>query len=166
MSLNRRMQLLLGLGAVAALMGAQEEAQALTSTLEVTASVPDACTLDSGTIPFGTYNSGQTGTLDTTGGFNVECSSAADVHIKLDGGLHLSAGGNGRAMASPDTSDFLNYELYKGTAVGLTWTENLPIAYPLTSGTNSISVFGVILGSQIVAGGEYSDTVQITLTFD
>jgi spore coat protein U-like protein len=36
----------------------------------------------------------------------------------------------------------------------------------LSNGQNSVVVDGVIDGSQTVPGGEYSDTVQITLTFN
>jgi spore coat protein U-like protein len=161
----RRMQLLLGLAAVAALVGAQEEVAA--ATLEVTASVPDSCTVAGGTLAFGTINPGGPD-VPGSGQINIDCTSAAEnVAIALDGGLHHGAKNNGRAMKRSSSNDYLNYRLY---TAGLGQLREPDVAVPvsggLSNGQNSVVVDGVIDGSQTVPGGEYSDTVQITLTFN
>jgi spore coat protein U-like protein len=163
MLLNRRVKLMLGSAALVALASAQGEVAA--ATLEITATVPNACTVESGTVEFGEYVSGQ-GTTDQAlgGGFNVQCSSAASVQISLDGGLHLGQGTNGRSMASPSSNDFLDYDLYKG-GTSTKWDPNLALPFTLISGSNPIGVDGRIPENQFIGGGEYSDTVQITLTF-
>jgi spore coat protein U-like protein len=164
MLLNRHVQML-GLVAVAAVASAQEQAAA--ATLEITATVPNACTVQSGSVAFGTYVSGQQSSLDATGGgFSVECSSGAEVEISLDGGLHEGSGGNGRAMSSPTSGDFLNYHLYRGPGFSTQWDPSLLLPFTLINGSNPIEVNGLISADQSIGGGEYSDTVQITLTFN
>jgi spore coat protein U-like protein len=87
MLLNRQVQTMLGFVAVAALASTQDQVAA--ATLEVTATVPNACTVESGSLDFGTYQAGpQAPSVPGSGGFNVQCTLPASVEIKLDGGLN------------------------------------------------------------------------------
>jgi len=161
MLLKRPVQML-GFVAVVALASAQEVAAA---SLEVTATVPNACTVDSGDLQFGEYLSGG-GSVQATGGFNVQCTAPASVLIALDGGLHNGQGNNTRAMSSPSSNDFLDYLLYQAPGFTTVWQPGDALEYPVVQGANQIQVNGLIDSQQFVAGGDYSDTVQITLTFN
>ena len=69
MLLNRQVQTMLGGVAIAALASAQDQAAA--ATLEVTATVASACTVESGSLDFGAYQAGpQAPSLEGSGGFN------------------------------------------------------------------------------------------------
>jgi spore coat protein U-like protein len=163
MLLNRHVQML-GFVAVTALASAQDQAAA--ATLEVTATVPNSCTVEGGSLAFGTYNSGQVADLLSSGGFNVQCTAPASVNVALDGGLNHGVGANGRAMKGPGTDNFLDYTLFLGTGFSTSWDKDAAVPFNVVSGGNPIEVGGRIDGGQIAVGGEYSDTVQITLTFN
>jgi spore coat protein U-like protein len=165
MLLNRQVQTMLGLVAVAALASAQDQVAA--ATLEVTATVPNVCTIESGSLDFGTYQAGpQAQSVQGSGGFNVQCTLPASVEIKLDGGLNDGAGGNTRAMKGPGNNDYLNYALFEGSGFSMPWDPGVGMLYTVDSGANEIVVDGVVDEGQTVQGGEYSDTVQITMTFN
>jgi spore coat protein U-like protein len=166
MLLNRQAPML-GIAAIAALASAQDEVAAATATLEVSATVANACTVESGSLDFGAYHAGpQAPSLEGSGGFNVQCTSPASVDIKLDGGLNEGAGGDARAMKGPGNS-YLNYALFEGASpFAFPWDPGLEIAYPVNSGANEVVVNGVIAAGQTAQAGEYSDTVQITMTFN
>jgi len=166
MVLNRQVRTMLGVAVIAALAGAQDQVEAATATLEVSATVANACTVESGSLAFGTYQAGpQAPSLEGSGVFNVQCTSPASVEIKLDGGLNEGAGGGARAMKGPGNS-YLNYALLEGVSpLAFPWDPGLGIVHPVDSGANEIVVNGVIDAGQTAQAGEYSDTVQITMTF-
>jgi spore coat protein U-like protein len=164
MLLNRQVQMMLGVGAVAALAGAQDQVAA--ATLEVSATVPSVCTVESGSLEFGAYQPGpQAPSVQGSGSFNVQCTLPASVEIKLDGGLNDGAGGNARAMQGPG-DNYLNYALFEGSQFSMPWAPGVGMLYTVASGANEIVVDGVVDGGQTVQAGEYSDTVQIIMTFN
>jgi spore coat protein U-like protein len=164
MILNRRVQMALGLTAVAALIGMDKTVHA--NTLEVTATVPDSCTVVGGTLAFGVVDPRSAGDKTAGGQIDIDCTSETDVDIVLDGGLHHGQGSNGRAMKRLNSSDYLDYTIYTA-GFGQVIQPDSPTSIPtLSPGTNPITVEGSIAGEQHVPGGDYSDTVQITLTFN
>jgi len=154
---------LLGLGSITS--------DALADSLGVSASVPDACTVTAGTLPFGTYDPAtQTGDLVGTGTFDVVCTLGSDVNVLMDAGANLDSGI--RRMAGSN-GDFLTYSLFQDSGFGSEWgndTGNFPQPsknFPaLAASTNNISVTGLVQGGQNVVGGNYSDTVNISLVFN
>ena len=165
MLLNRQVQTRLGFVAVAALASAQDQVAA--ATLEVTATVASACTVESGSLDFGAYQAGpQAPSLEGSGVFNVQCTSPASIEIKLDGGLNEGAGGDARAMKGPGNDNYLNYALFEGSQFSLPWDPGVGMLYTVDSGANEIVVNGVVDEGQTAQAGEYSDTVQIIMTFN
>jgi spore coat protein U-like protein len=164
MLLNRQVQTMLGFVAVAAFASAQDQVAA--ATLKVKVTVPNACTVESGSLDFGTYQPGpQAPSVQGTGGFNVQCTLPASVEIKLDGGLNDGAGGDTRAMKGPG-NNYLNYTLFEGSQFSQPWDPGVGMLYTVASGANAIVVDGVVDEGQTVQAGDYSDTVQITMTFN
>ena len=164
MLLNRQAQML-GIAAIVALAGAQDQVAA--ATLEVSATVASACTVESGSLDFGAYQAGpQAPSLQGSGVLNVQCTSPASIEIKLDGGLNEGAGGEARAMKGPGNDNYLNYTLFDGSGFPLPWDPGDGIIYTVDSGANEFVVDGVVDAGQTAQAGEYSDTVQITMTFN
>jgi spore coat protein U-like protein len=164
MLLIRHVQARLGFAAVAALASAQDQVAA--ATLEVTATVASACTVESGSLDFGAYQAGpQAPSLEGSGVFNVQCTSPASIEIKLDGGLNEGAGGDARAMKGPGNDNYLNYALFEESQFAFPWDPGVGMLYTVNSGANEIVVNGVVDEGQTAQAGEYSDTVQIIMTF-
>ena len=159
--------------AVGAVLCAPQTAQAQqTADLLVTASVADACTVAGGSLPFGEYTPGQSD-LTGSGTFDVTCTIDANVDVRLDAGLNLGSGDNGdRAMSNEDGTDFLSYRLYQASDFGTQWGddgnthEGIARNFLFAAGTTNVTVSGIVPNGQTPVGGEYSDTVQISLAFN
>lgn len=133
-----------------------------TDPLNVTATVQSACALNGGTMAFGTYLSGQTTNLDAVGRINyVNCIGT--LTFELDGGQ--SGDINNRTMLSG--SNQLRYQLYRNSTRSAVWGigANALQQQLLVPLTGSVDVYGRIPSGQAAAPGNYTDTVNITLTF-
>ncbi|GBD43420.1 hypothetical protein HRbin40_00893 [bacterium HR40] len=145
------------LGAGAAL------AATTTATLTVTATVRSGCSVDNATLDFGTYTSGQTTDLDSTGSLRLRnCQGSAPIVVEL------GPGGSGnvsdRRMSSGNNS--LRYQLYRDSARSQVWGTGTNAAqFQVLNADTQVQVFGRIPKSQTVPAGTYADTVTITVTF-
>lgn len=134
-------------------------------TLQVSATVPDACLVSTGgSLQFGEYTPGGAQLPGNTS-FEIECTVATDLSIELDGGQHSQ--GTARGMKN-GTDDILRYDLY--TEAFQPWGDNDtypvgPQSVTLAQGSNTITVNGIIEEGQTVRGGTYEDTVQISIKF-
>ncbi len=133
-----------------------------TGQLAVSATVLSGCSLVSGTLNFGDYIAGQTGDLDVEGEIQfANCSGT--IVFELDGGG--SGNVNARQMASG--SDRLDYQIFRTPTRNANWGQGgdaLSVEL-FTPQSGSVSVYGRIPGGQSVPAGNYTDTVNITLTF-
>jgi len=145
--------LALGTAALAASPTAADEA------LTIKVAVANACSVESGTIDFGTYYRGQSG--DKTASHNINYTSCpAGTIFKLSFGNNAS--GTQRQMEGPG---LLEYNLYYNADLTGLWDNDgytLPESAEL-SGT--IPVYGMIPGGQTAATGNYTDYVEINLQF-
>jgi len=134
-----------------------------TDVLTVRVTVQEACTIAGGTLDFGTYNSGQQAALDAEGTISYNSCAAGTISIALDGGSANSV--NNRRMASGDSQ--LAYQLYRNSSRSNVWGtgEQALAQVLLVPDSGSIPVYGRIPGGQNVPGGNYTDTVTVTLTF-
>lgn len=153
----------LTLGIVAWLPDAR--AQTETGQLTVSATVLSGCALTGGTLDFGAYTSGQAAALDAAGQISfVNCSG--ELTFELDGG---TAGNiDNRRMSGPDAT--LSYQIYSNSARTSVWGTGarafvLPLPSGATPSSGNLTVHGRIPGGQAVPGGNYTDIVNITLTF-
>jgi|GEM_PF-397503 len=142
-------------------------AQTETGQLNVSATVLSGCTLTGGVLDFGNYISGQEGDLDAAGRIDfVNCSGK--LKFELDGGANGTV--NDRKMRGPDGST-LDYQIYSNPSRTAIWgTGGNGFEFPLqsdgTPSTGFVPVHGRIPGGQAVPGGNYTDIVNITLTFE
>jgi spore coat protein U-like protein len=134
-----------------------------TDTLSVTATVQNACALNGGAMSFGQYLSGQAGDLNVNGQINyVNCNGT--ISFELDGGQS----GNVSARKMKSGANELNYQLFRNntrTAVFGQGADKQEILL-LTPLSGKVDVFGRIPGGQAVPAGDYSDIVNVTLTFN
>lgn len=131
-------------------------------TLTVQATVGSECTVDGGTLDFGSY----TGTsLNGEAEIAYDCNVPSDISISLSAGT--STAEDARFMVNQDDSvTTMDYQLYRNTERNEIWgsaplrSRNLS---GVTEGTET--VFGNIPGDQDnVVAGTYSDIITITLT--
>lgn len=130
--------------------------------LAVTATVLSACSLSGGTLDFGSYTSGQTNDADVNGTINfVNCTGT--LTFALDGGTN----GNVNARQMRSGANRLNYQIYRTSARNAVWGSGTDSYVQVLFETRNgfATVYGRIPAGQIVPAGDYTDTVNVTLTF-
>jgi spore coat protein U-like protein len=162
-AVRRGAWLALALAAGAALLP-RAAAETETGQLTVSASVLSGCALIGGTLDFGNYISGQESDLDATGEIRfVNCIGT--LRFELDGGGNGNV--NDRKMRGADGT--LDYQIYTSASRNSVWgMGGNAFVLPLNGATPSsgfVPVHGRIRGGQAVPAGNYTDIVNITLTF-
>jgi spore coat protein U-like protein len=152
-----------GLAAAASFGSPPGRAATSTATIAVSATVLAFCTITALPLAFGNYSSAQ---LDATTTLTASCTVGTPYTVGLDAGLGTGATTTTRKMTS--TGSTLNYELFRDSARTLNWGNT--IGTDTVAGTGNglaqtLTVYGRILGSQLVAPGAYTDTVTATLTY-
>lgn len=139
-----------------------------TTTVPVTVTVIDSCTVSASPLTFGNYDSISGGTLDSVGTITPICTSGTVYAIALDPGLGNAATVAARKLTGPDGVS-MDYGLYSDATRTTMWGDG-------TSGTcvnngvgtglaQSVMVYGRIPAAQSVMVGTYSDTITVTLTY-
>jgi spore coat protein U-like protein len=141
------------------------QARADQVTLQVSVSVPPACTVGAGTLAFGAYDpivANAITPLDAQGTFQIACTRNTSWSVALGQGNF--AAGAVRRMASG--AQRLAYELYRDAGRTAVWSAagtvngTAPSSAPIT-----LTVYGRIPAGQPVTQGNYADTVQSTVNF-
>jgi spore coat protein U-like protein len=165
MPLKSRLYLVVAITCGAALAaGSQASAQTATDTLSVQVTVQNSCSVGGTTIDFGTYSSGQSSDLDADGDLTYSNCPAGTLTVSLDAG---GSGNISNRQMSSGNGDNLSYQLYKNSARNQVWgadAEGLQQVL-LEAGSGSMTVYGRIVGNQDAPAGQYSDVVNITMTF-
>ncbi|WP_223645828.1 fruiting body spore coat protein U [Corallococcus sp. EGB] len=164
--------------AVASSLAAVSSAHAATATanLTVTATVGSTCTINSGSLNFGTYDpivvNASTGVdLLGSGTLQVQCTLLGTADITLGQGSHPGTGSTDaapvRRMLNTSSANYLNYSLYQDATRLVVWgnTAGTGLPYVGTGLGTPVTVFGTVPKGQNVPSGTYSDTVVATITF-
>jgi len=144
-----------------------------TSNLEVTATVPTACFVETTTVAFGNLNIDGSPT-DGAGGIDVTCTSGTAWTAVAAAGAGEDATVGGRKMTRVSgLGEVLNYNLYIDTGRSVIWQDDPgdgegqdepPLYTGIGTGSAQIfSVYGRVPGGQTVPPGDYADTVIVTL---
>ena len=149
-------------------------AGAASTSLSVTASIANNCTISTGALAFGGYDPVATNAstaLDGTGTVTIACTKGASTTIGLDTGTHAgNASGTTRAMSDgAGTPSYLSYELYQDSSRSTVWTNSggglyTPAAAP-SKAARSYTVYGRVPSGQDVPAGSFTDTVTATVNF-
>ncbi|MDB4235661.1 spore coat U domain-containing protein [bacterium] len=142
-----------------------------TGNLAVSADVLVSCSLTAGTLAFGTYSSILDADHDAAGTIVSTCTNGAGVKIKLGLG---TASDVDTPLSNPirnltgDNLDVLTYGLFRDSARTLPWSStDATIVADIGSGMEkTYNIYGRIDKLQSTAiGGNYSDTVEITMAY-
>lgn len=138
-----------------------------TATIAVSASVLNTCTLNNGTLPFGTYSGTK---VSVTGSFSVNCTNGGDYIITLDKGNGGGATLAQRLMTNQSNASYtLGYSIYTASGGTTVWGDGTNSTSTVTgvgTGTSqTINVYGVIPAAQAVLTGTYTDTITATVTY-
>jgi spore coat protein U-like protein len=131
------------------------------SALPVSLQVNPTCTISTSGLNFGNYTSSNNYHWWISGALNHICTNGAAYSIALDSG-------NGTILNRKllSGSNVLNYNLY--TVSGNVFGDGLvgEIVTGVGTGTSqTTTVFGKIPQNQFVTPGNYSDTINVTLTY-
>jgi len=103
--------------------------------------------------------------LDGVSMITFECPVGTAWRVGLDAGLH--ADGETRRMSGPGGA-LIEYGLYRDSGRSQRWgnTPDLDVSAGTGTGsTQSLTVYGRVPAQRVPAAGDYSDTINITLTF-
>jgi spore coat protein U-like protein len=172
--MSKNLQRLASLATLSTLLLAGTAAPSLagtaTSSFAVTATVANSCIVSSTTLAFPTYL--PTSASATTGStaVDVTCTLGAPYTVALSNGSGTgadpTAGASGRKMTGP-SSALLGYNLYQDAGYTQAWGST---GVYLLSGTGTgvqvpLTVYGRIPASQVAAAGNYTDTINVTVSF-
>jgi spore coat protein U-like protein len=146
------------------------EAGTAGDTFAVTSTVVNSCIVAASPLAFPSYI--PTSATATTGSttLNVTCTLGAPYTVALSNGsgtgADATAGMSGRKMAGSASAQ-LGYNLYQDSGYSQAWGSTG--AY-LMSATGTglqvpLTVYGRIPASQVVAAGNFSDTINVTISF-
>jgi len=137
-----------------------------TTSFQVTATVNDSCRVTAEDLAFGTYDpNGED--LDATSTITATCTDGTNYEIGLDAGENAAnATTTTRAMVGGTGVAYLEYELYSNASRDTIWDETDTVSNPsATGGDNTETVYGQIPGGQFVPAENYSDTINVTITY-
>lgn len=108
----------------------------------------------------------------STGGITVNCdsTSATNVVISLDAGLHSGGSANPwRAMLNSANSDTLHYNLYIDAGYTQIWGDGTngtgTQSHAQNVGSWSYTIYAQVPSGENASGGTYNDTVTATMVF-
>lgn len=136
-----------------------------TGSIAVSAEVAASCTLSTSPLAFGSYTA--TDDLDATTDLSLTCSSGTTYDIALDVGTGAGATAAVRVMEDGSANP-LNYALYNDSGRTQTWgTTELTdtVAGTGTGSAETITVYGRVPQGQYQPVGNYTDTVNVTVTY-
>ena len=141
------------------------------TTMSVSATVSNNCTVNAGALSFGAYDpvsANATTPLNATSTVTLTCTNGAATTIRLNQGINPLTGSTAtvplRQLAA--TTNRLRYYIYQDAARTTAWGDSTAgKAFTGTGTAVAISVYGSIAAGQNVPAGSYGDTVTVTVNF-
>jgi len=139
-----------------------------TTTFTVSATVLAACTMSATNMDFGDYDANSGTPNDTTSTLSVQCTNGQAYVVSLDAGT--TSGNTVAARNMTDGgSDLLSYGLYTDAGRTSVWGDGTNGSSTVSGTGNgsqqSLTVYGRVPISQLVAQGSYSDTITATVAY-
>lgn len=158
----------LGAAVAACCCASLAQANPVTDTFDVTATVVAACIVDASDLSFGNYNPVAGSAVDATSTISVTCTNGSGYSIGLSAGGSTDEGARAMAHAS-DPGETLAYGLFRNAGLTENWG-GLDLDDRVTgTGTGSSqqhTVYGRVFASQSTAlVGSYSDTITASVYF-
>lgn len=142
-------------------------AQTAQTTMNVSATVVEACVVTATNLVFGLYDPTTSTPVDAVSAITVTCTPGTVFSVGLNAGTTPGATITNRQMASG--SERLGYGLFQDAARSVNWG-NTPGTDTPAPGTavltpTVLTVYGRVPAQQAVAVGDYTDTVTITVSY-
>ena len=141
------------------------------TTFQVSATVLKACTVSASPLAFGNYTPGA-GAVKANTTVNVDCTNGTGYTVSLNGGT--TTGGTVAQRLMANGTNTLQYNLYTSNTYATILGDGTGTS-ATDSGTglgmnkaNSITVYGELPDStanQAAPPGNYTDTIQVTVTY-
>lgn len=133
-----------------------------TAALAVSATIASLCVVTGSTMAFGSYSGAAAVTQNATLG--VQCTSGTTFNIGL------GAGNNGTVAARKMAASaiLLNYSLFYDAGMTHNWGTTIGTDTLAGTGTGALvsyTVYGSIPTGQLLASGNYTDSVVVTVTY-
>lgn len=144
-----------------------------TSSMSLSASVSDNCTISAGALSFGAYDpsvANASSPLDGSASISVLCTLGAAASVELGQGSNADAGSSDAAplrRLADGSGNFLSYALDQDASHMVLWgnTSGTGSAQTGTGASESITVYGRIAAAQNVPSGSFTDSVLATINF-
>ncbi|KPF62166.1 spore coat U domain-containing protein [Porphyrobacter sp. AAP60] len=142
-------------------------AQTAQTTMDISATVVNACVVSATNLAFGNYDPTAGSPTDASSSITVTCTPGSSFTVGLNAGTTSGATVSNRMMASG--SNRLDYALYSDVARTTNWGNtpgsDTPAAITAVSSPSILTVFGRVPAQQSVVAGSYTDTVTITVSY-
>ena len=138
-----------------------------TTTLPVTATVLNVCTVSAVPLALGNYDPTSATATDGTSTITVLCTLSQAYNVRLSQGVNGSSV-TARKMIRTSGTDLLGYTLYRDASRTLNWgiTDATDTVDVTGTGVAQVhTVYGRIPASSAVAAGAYTDTVTVTVNY-
>lgn len=138
-----------------------------TTTMPVTATVLNVCTVSALALAFGNYNPTSATATDATTTISVLCTLSQAYTVRLSQGVNGIAV-TARRLIRTSGTDLLGYSLHRDSARTLNWgitDATDALAATGTGLTQTHTVYGRIPAGAAVAAGAYTDTVTVTVNY-
>jgi spore coat protein U-like protein len=148
------------------------------ASFSVAATLRTFCTVSATNVAFGAVNAG-VAAVNAAGRVTLTCNKGATVpRVALNNGANAT--GTQKRMRDPVSASFLNYRIDRPTGAtfgtcpaagaGPEWNNANTIAatslFTATGGAKLINICASIPAGQFPPAGSYSDTVQVTATYN
>ncbi len=135
-------------------------AQGPIGTFQVTATVDPACSVSANPLAFGMYSALSPNAVERETSLQITCTNGSPSYT-----VALSNGDNFNQVRQMKhgTSDYLHYELYSDSGRNTRWGNGSTMP---GIGTQAFSVYGRLFAGQNAPGGDYVDTITVTVTYN
>ena len=155
------------LAAICAVSPFTASAQTAQTTMDVSATVVEACVVTATNLAFGNYDPTAPNPSDATNSITVICTPGTSFTVGLNAGSTAGATVTSRQMASGGNR--LDYGLFQDVARSVNWGNtpgtDTPAAAIAGLTPSILTVYGRVPAQQTVAVGSYSDIVTITVSY-
>lgn len=156
-----------GLVVAVAATGSSAHATTATGQFQVTLTIQAECRLTSATdLAFGTTGVIQSA-INSTSTIGVQCTNSTPYNVGINAGTGSGATVASRIMSSGAGAG-VTYQLYRDSARTQLWGNTVNTDTVSATGTGavqSLTVYGRVPAQNTPAAGNYSDTVQVTVTY-
>lgn len=140
------------------------EMRTLSTTMYVGASLTATCRIESATnLDFGSVDGVLGQNVDSNSTITVTCTQSTGFNVGLDNGLNAS--GTTRRMRG--TAGYIPYELYRDASRSTRWGNDAS-SWVHTAGVGTpqaLTVYGRVRPQTMPGGGNYQDTIVVTVTY-